>query len=79
MKTYPINPKVHPLEAIALHRDGKLGAALDGLSSEEYETTVLGFVAWLDAVKGYNPYHEAVVRAKWGEIWNKQEKEHEQE
>jgi hypothetical protein len=69
----PIRPAITPEQALAHHRTGNLGSALAQLSQDEYETTVRGFVVWLDTHKGYNPYHEAVVRVMWQELIDKQE------
>jgi hypothetical protein len=66
--TFPIRPAITPEQALAHHREGNLGSALANLTFDEYEQTVLGFVTWLDTVKGYNPYHEAVVRVRWQEL-----------
>jgi hypothetical protein len=70
---YPIRPAITPEQVLAYQREGTLGSVLASLSQDEYEQTVLGFVAWLDTHKGYNPYHEAVVRVMWQELIDKQE------
>jgi hypothetical protein len=77
--TYPILPAITPEQALAHHRAGNLGSSLANLSQDEYEMTVMSFVAWLDTHKGYNPYHEAVVRVRWQELIDEGREEHEQE
>jgi hypothetical protein len=71
--TFPIRPAITPPGVLSAYREGNLGSALANLTFDEYEQTVLGFVAWLDTVKGYNPYHEAVVRIRWQELIDEQE------
>jgi hypothetical protein len=66
--TFPIRPAITPEQALAHHREGTLGSALAALTVDEYESTIRGFVVWLDTVKGYNPYHEAVLRIRWQEL-----------
>jgi hypothetical protein len=66
--TFPIRPAITPEQALAHHRACNLGSALAALTVDEYESTIRGFVVWLDTIKGYNPYHEAVLRIRWQEL-----------
>jgi hypothetical protein len=77
--TFPIRPAITPWQVLAYQREGTLGSVLASLNQDEYEQTVLSFVTWLDTHKGYNPYHEAVVRVRWQELIDKGREEHEQE
>jgi hypothetical protein len=71
--TYPIRPAITPCQVLAYQRAGNLGSALAQLSQDEYESTIRGFVVWLDTVKGYNPYHECILRTRWQELIDEQE------
>jgi hypothetical protein len=65
---YPIRPAITPEGVLSAHRAGTLGSVLAALTVDEYEMTVMSFVAWLDTHKGYNPYHECVLRTRWQEL-----------
>jgi hypothetical protein len=71
--TFPIRPAITPEGVLSAYRAGTLGSALAQLSQDEYETTVRGFVVWLDTHKGYNPYHECMLRVRWQELIDEQE------